>query len=35
MIKRCIEEFWERDLRERGHLEDISIDRLIILKWMF
>ena len=27
--------FWWGDLRERDHLEDLSIDRRIILKWIF
>jgi hypothetical protein len=27
--------FWRADLRERDHLEDLSVDRRIILKWVF
>ena len=27
-------EFWWGNLRERGHLEDLGVDR-IILKWFF
>jgi len=26
--------FWLGDLRERGRLEDLSIDGIIILKWI-
>ena len=26
--------FWWGDLRGRGHLEDLGIDRKIILKWI-
>jgi hypothetical protein len=26
--------FWWRDLRERDHLEDLGIDRRIIIKWI-
>jgi hypothetical protein len=28
-------EFWWENLRERGHLEDLGIDRRMILKWIF
>ena len=28
-------EFWWGDLRKKDHLEDLSIDRRIILKWIF
>ena len=27
--------FWWEDLRERDHLEDLSEDARIILKWIF
>jgi hypothetical protein len=27
--------YWLRDLTERDHLEDLGIDRKIILKWIF
>jgi len=27
-------EFWQRNLRERDHLENLGVDR-IILKWIF
>jgi len=27
--------FWWRDMRERGHLEDIRVDGRIILIWIF
>jgi hypothetical protein len=27
-------QFWWGNLKERGHLEDISIERKIILKWI-
>ena len=27
--------FWWGNLRERDHLEDIEVDRRIILKWVF
>jgi hypothetical protein len=27
--------FWWRNLRERDHLEDPSVDGKIILKWIF
>jgi len=27
--------FWWGDLRERDHVEDLGIDRGIILKWIF
>ena len=27
--------YWLRDLAERDHLEDLGIDRKIILKWIF
>ena len=27
--------FWWGDLRERDHLEDLDIDRWIIVKWIF
>ena len=30
----CIE-FWCGDLRERDHLEDLTVDVMIILKWIF
>jgi hypothetical protein len=26
--------FWRGDLRERGHLEDPGVDRMIIIKWI-
>ena len=26
--------FWSADLRERHHLEDVSADKRIILKWL-
>jgi len=28
-------ESWSENLRERGHLEDPSLDGIIILKWNF
>jgi len=27
--------FWWGNLRERDHLEDLNVDRWIILKWIF
>jgi hypothetical protein len=27
--------YWLRDLTERDHLEDVGVDRKIILKWIF
>jgi hypothetical protein len=27
--------FWWGDLREKGHLEDLVSDGIIILKWIF
>ena len=27
--------FWWEDVRARGHLEDLSIDGRVILKWIF
>jgi hypothetical protein len=27
--------FWWGNLKERDHLEDLGIDRRIILKWIF
>jgi hypothetical protein len=33
--KRLTQGFGGEILRERGHLEDISIDGKIILKWIF
>jgi hypothetical protein len=27
--------FWWRNLRERDHLEGLSVDRSIALKWIF
>jgi len=27
--------FWWGDLRERDHLEDLSVDGRVILKWIF
>jgi hypothetical protein len=29
------EGFWWEDLSERDHLEDLSVDGRIILKWIF
>ena len=29
------ERFWWESLREGDHLEDLSVDRMIILKWIF
>jgi hypothetical protein len=26
--------FWLRDLREKGHLEDLGVDGRIIFKWL-
>jgi hypothetical protein len=26
--------FWRRNLRERNHLEDLGINKMIILKWI-
>jgi len=28
-------EFWWGNLRERGHMEDLGVDRRLILKWIF
>jgi len=33
--ERCIQGFWWGNLRERDHLEDQSVDRRIILRWIF
>ena len=33
--KRCLQGFGGVDLRERDHLEDLGIERRIILKWAF
>jgi len=27
--------FWSGDLMERDHLEDLGVDRRIVLKWTF
>jgi hypothetical protein len=27
--------FWWGNLRERDHMEDSGVDRMIILKWLF
>ena len=27
--------FWWGDLKERDHLEDLGVDRRIVLKWIF
>jgi hypothetical protein len=27
--------FWWGNVRERGHLKDLGIDKIIILKWIF
>jgi len=27
--------FWLGDLRERDHLKDLSVDEIILLKWIF
>jgi hypothetical protein len=27
--------FWWRNLMERSHLEDLGVDRRIILRWIF
>jgi hypothetical protein len=29
------EGFWWRNLRKRNHLDEIGVDRRIILKWFF
>jgi hypothetical protein len=28
-------EFWWRNLRERDHLEDLGVDGIIIVRWIF
>ena len=33
--ERCLQGFGGVDLRERDHLEDLGIERRIILKWAF
>jgi hypothetical protein len=33
--ERCIQGFGGGNLREGGHLEDSSVDGIIILKWIF
>jgi hypothetical protein len=32
--ERCIQGFWWGDLRKRDHLEDLGVNRRIILKWI-
>jgi hypothetical protein len=34
-VCRAYSGFWSGNLRERGHLGDISLDRKIILRWIF
>jgi len=33
--EKCMEMFWWRDLRERHHLEYLSLDGRTILQWIF
>jgi hypothetical protein len=33
--ERCVQGFGEVNLQERGHLEDLKVDGIIILKWIF
>jgi hypothetical protein len=31
--RRCAYGFWRGNLKERDHLEDLGIDRKVVLKW--
>jgi hypothetical protein len=35
MKQRSVQGFWWGKLRERDHLEDLSLDGRITLRWMF